>query len=126
MRVAWKLTDNSTGTPVEYQFPINPNSFVPPGRTASITVQTVTAPSGGAIIMQGRDAVSSGSMGGVVRTAAQRDDLVSWTEKWYPLVLTDDNDESWTILITGITWDRLKSTTTTHRLEYNIEFLEVS
>ena len=124
-RVGWKFVDNSTGTPVEYEFPINPYSFVPPGRNATIQVESVTAPSGGAIIMQGRDKVASGSMTGKVRTSTQRDDLETWADKWYPLVLTDDNDESWTILITSISWDRRKSITTTHKFEYTIEFLEV-
>ena len=36
VHVAWTLTDNSTGSPVVYTFPINPNEFEAPGRRANM------------------------------------------------------------------------------------------
>lgn len=123
--IAWTLTDNSSGTPVVFLFPINPNEFDPPNRRANITEEMSVAANGNPVLFQGRDQVRHGSMAGVVRGAQFFADLDAWASKWYPLVLTDDLTQSWTIIITEITWKRLRRAVEPNRYDYNIEFLVV-
>ena len=111
--VAWTLTDSSTGSPVIFSFPINPKEFDPPARKAGITWMAPTAPNGQPLIWQGLDEPGEGSMAGAVLTSAFKDDLDEWARKWYPMVLTDDLGNAYSILITQISWSRLA----TERLE---------
>lgn len=124
--VAWTLTDSSTGSPVVYTFPINPNAFDLPNRQATITEETSSAPNGSPIIFQGRDAVPKGSFSGVVRGAAMKSDIALWAGKWYPLVLTDDIGNVYTVIITSLRWNRLRRAIEPHRYDYSIEFMVVA
>lgn len=108
--VAWTLTDNSTGTPEVMTFDINPNSFDPPGRQATIVQEQVTAPNGQTLLFQGRDQTRTASLSGVVATQAFYETLNTWKDKWYPLVLTDDQGNSWNVVIQEWTWTRLRRT----------------
>lgn len=123
--VAWTLTDNSTGSPVVFSFPINPNEFEPPGRSANIKNEVGTAPSGIPIIFQGRDSPSSGTMSGLVNTETFYNDLQTWADKWYVLTLTDDQSRTWDILITGLSWTRIRRANNQWRFDYTIDFIEV-
>lgn len=125
-RVAWTLTDNSTGTPVVLSMTVNPNEFDPPNRRANITEELAVAANGNPVLFQGRDQVRRGSMSGLVHTSQQFDDLDFWASKWYPLVLTDDLANSWTIIITEITWKRIRRATHPHRYDYTVEFIVVA
>lgn len=122
-RVAWTLTDYSAGVPLVFEFPINPNTFTPPGRSASISQEQSTA--GQAVIFQGRDAIARGTMAGLVNTQSFYEELEQWGDKWYVLELTDDQGSTWEILITNISWTRVKRATNHWRYDYSIEFLEV-
>lgn len=126
MRVAWTLTDLSTGTPEIFTFPINPREFKPPSRTARITTVLTTAPSGGRVFFGGADDVGKGSMSGAVTTAAFKADLDEWAAKWWPLVLTDDRGNEYNILIEKVEWERLHRATNRDRYNYTISFLEVT
>ena len=123
--VAWTLTDNSTGSPVIYSFPINPNQFDVPGRTAQIESQTTTGPNGTTVLFQGKDEPPKGSMSGAVTSEAMRLDLETWTDKWYVLTLTDDQSRAWDILITNFSYSRLRRATNQNRFDYKIDFLEI-
>lgn len=124
-RVAWTLTDNSTGSPEVYTFPINPNEFDPPNRRANITEEMAVAANGNPVLFQGRDQVRRGSFSGVARGAQMFTDLELWATKWYPLQLTDDLANSWFIIITDLTWKRLRRAVEPNRYDYTIEFLVV-
>lgn len=106
--VAWTLTDNSTGSPEVMTFDINPNSFDAPGRSANITLEQTTGPNGQTLLYQGRDSAKTAKFSGVVRTEAFFNTLNTWKDKWYPLVLTDDQGNSWNIIIREWTWTRLR------------------
>lgn len=123
MRVPFTLTDNSTGTPVIYQFEVNPVRFRPPGRSPSITTQRTTSPTGPTIVMQGRDGASEGRMEGAVISAQQKSDLTLWFDKWYPLILTDDLNNTYEILWSGISWERLHRAINRHRYDYQADFI---
>lgn len=124
--VAWTLTDNSTGTPDVFSFPINPNEFIPPGRKANIATELGTAPNSPVVVFQGRDQLSQGQMSGAVNSETFYDDLQTWTDKWYVLTLTDDQARSWDILITGMSWKRLRRANNQWRFDYTIDFIEVA
>lgn len=124
-RVAWTLTDNSSGTPEVLVMTVNPNEFEPPNRRANITEEMAVAANGNPVLFQGRDQVRRGSLSGLVNTADQFSALDAWASKWYPLVMTDDLSNSWTIIITEITWKRIRRATLPHRYDYNIEFIVV-
>ncbi len=122
----WTLTDNSTGSPVVFTFPVNPNEFTPPNRQATIGVTMGTAPNGIAVVMQGRDGLRRGAMSGGVNTETFFNNLTTETDKAYPLVLTDDQGTTFDILVTGVKWTRLRRANNQWRYNYSIEFLEVT
>lgn len=123
--VAWTLTDNSTGSPVVYSFPINPNEFDPPNRAASIANDVGTAPNGIPVVFQGRDRPGQGSMSGLVNSQTFYNDLQTWSSKWYVMTLTDDQARSWDILITNVAWNRVRRANNQWRFDYTIDFIEV-
>lgn len=124
-RVAWTMTDESTGTPVVYEFQINPNEFDPPNRRAQITATTTTAPNGITIVMQGRDQPRTGRMSGLVNTATQKNQLTSWFNKWYPIILTDDLGNDYEVIWQSVSWTRLRRAINPHRYDYTVDFMEL-
>lgn len=123
-RVAWTLTDLSTGTPEVLEFVINPNEFEPPNRRMRVSAMNTTT--GSNVIFGGGDEVPTGSMKGAVNSEVFYDDLRLWSQKWWPLVLTDDLGNSWSILIKDVSWTRLRRAIYPHRYDYTITFLALS
>lgn len=117
---SWTLTDNSTGTPVVYTFPISPNKFNPPGRDAKISAESTTGSIGGTILFQGRDAVPTLSFSGKITSASMYTNLRAELDKWYDLILTDDQGATWSIIITNYSMERLKSAVNHHRYSYDV------
>ncbi len=106
--VQWKLTDNSTGSPVVLTFDWNPTEFEHPGRRANLLTELVSAPNGGIVVFQGRDKSRELTFSGAVGTQTFYDSLDLWKDKHYPLTLTDDQGNEWTILFQTWTWKRVK------------------
>lgn len=104
----WTLTDNSTGIPEVLTFDWNPNKFDPPGRSSNITSDLTTAPNGQTIFFQGRDKMRTATFEGAVGDAVFYAELDEWKNKHYPLELTDDQGNTWTILIQEWKWTRVK------------------
>lgn len=104
----WKLTDFSSGVGVDLVFEWNPNKFDPPGRSSNITAEVTTAPNGTTLIFQGRDKLRRSTFEGAVGSQAFYTDLNTWKDKHYPLVLTDDQLNTWDILIEEWKWVRIK------------------
>lgn len=106
----WTLTDNSTGSPVVFTFAINPNEFEPPGRTSSIVTELTTAPNGTTILFQGRDSSREANFSGAVLTESFYNGLDTQKDKHYPLVLTDDQGNTWNVIFKSWRWTRLRRT----------------
>jgi len=121
----WTLTDNSGGAPVVMTFDINPVGFEPPGRDATIESQSTTAPNGQHIFFQGKDQIPTASFEGAVNTQTFFDTLNIWKDKSFPLVLTDDEGRSWTILFKGWKWTRIKRRSP-NRWDYTAEVFVLS
>jgi len=119
----WKLTDNSTGSPVEYTFAINPNAFTPPGRSANLKVELTTAPNGQSIVFQGFDKNQKLSFSGLVTSQTDYNNLITWSSKRYVLTLTDDQGQTWDVLLTKWDWVRKKSALNQWRFDYSAEAL---
>jgi len=116
----WTITDNSTGTPSVYTFPINPREFTWPGRTAKINEETTTGSVGNTILFQGRDDVPTLSFTGTITSQTFRDGLRAELDKFYDLVLTDDQGDSWNIIVQSYNMKRLKSASNQFRYEYSV------
>lgn len=116
----WKLTDSSTGSPSDYVFPINPISFDHPGRTANFSAETTVGNIGGAILFQGRDKVPELSFSGLVNSETFYTELRAELDKWYTLLLTDDQGASWNILVSSYSFKRKKSAINQHRYDYTV------
>jgi hypothetical protein len=125
-RVAWTLTDSSTGTPEVLSFEVNPNEFEPPGRRAIVATMKTSSPLGAKIIFGGGDEVPQGTMKGLVNSETFKDDLTGWFQKWWPLTLTDDLGNSWDILVQDVSWTRVRRYLYPHRYDYTVRFLEIS
>lgn len=106
----WTLIDYSTGSAVTLTFDINPYKWEPPGRQANLKTETTTAPNGQRIMFQGHDQPSRGSFTGHSITQSFYTSLNTWKDKGYPMTLTDDQGNSWNVIITGWKWTRLKRT----------------
>lgn len=124
--VAWTLTDYSTGSPVVFQFPINPNEFSPPPRQANIQTELGTAPNAAPILFQGRDTITRGSFSGLVNTETFYLNLKSWLDKWYVLELTDDQGRQWDILVTQYEFSRVRRASNQWRFDYSVDYIGVA
>jgi hypothetical protein len=125
-RTPWSLSDFSTGAEETYLFPINPNTFTPPGKKAGITWQRTTAPNGQVLVWQGINDPGEGSMSGAVNDAVFYAELNEWAAKWYPVFLVDDRSNSWEILITEVSWTRKNRHIYPDSYDYTIKFLEMA
>ena len=121
----WKITDNSTGTPVDYTFIINPNAFTPPPREASISSTQAVSPTGGALLFQGRDKVVRLQFDGLVHTETFYNSLRTQLAKWYPVDLTDDQGNSWSVVFEKSTFKRVKRATNHWRFDYTVTAIVV-
>lgn len=117
----WKLTDSSSGSSVDLVFPINPKEFSPPNRSATVKNEQTVAGSGSTIMFMGRDQLPVLSFSGSIRTEAFFNDMVEWTNKWYPLTLTDDQGSSWSILITSFSPKRRRKANNQWLFDYSVE-----
>ena len=117
---SWTITDNSTGSPVVFTFPISPNKFTPPGRDASIKAEATTGSIGGTIIFQGRDKVPTLTFSGTINSETFHDNLIAELNKWYDLILTDDQGATYNVIFTKYTLERKKSAVNHHRYSYNV------
>ncbi len=121
----WKITDSSTGTPVDWTFPINPISFTHPPREASISETQAVSPTGGAILFQGRDKVVQLSFEGLTNTQTFYNELNAELAKWYPVVLTDDQGNTWSIVFSKSSFKRVKRATNHWRFDYTVNAIVV-
>jgi hypothetical protein len=122
-RTAWTLTDNSSGSPVVLTFDINPSDAEYPGRQANLIQESGSSPVATPIVFQGRDALPSLSFTGRVRGQTSYGDFDTWKDKWYPLVLTDDLSNSWTVLIRSWNFTRLRRHVEPWTFEVKAEFM---
>lgn len=104
----WSLTDNSTGTPVVLEFEWNPIKVDTPGRSNNMTTEQTTASNGSVIFFQGRDTPRMIRFEGGVGSETFYNSLNTWKDKFYPLVLTDDQNSTWTVIFKSWSWDRVK------------------
>jgi hypothetical protein len=116
----WTITDNSTGSPVVWTFPMNPIEFDHPGRKASIQIETTTGSIGGTILFQGRDGVPVLTFGGTINSATFYSELRAELDKWNDLILTDDQGATWNIIVDSYSMQRKKSSLNQHRYSYNV------
>lgn len=123
--VQWKITDSSTGTPVDWTFPVNPVSFTHPPREASISDTQAVSPTGGAILFQGRDKVVRLSFEGLVNSETFYNELRTELGKWYPVVLTDDQGSSWSVVFEKSTFKRIKRVQNQWRYDYTVNAIVV-
>jgi hypothetical protein len=121
----WTLTDNSTGSPVVLEFPLNPNAFDPPGYQPQIQEEQATAPGSPVVVFLGRMKAARGQFTGIIHNASWLAIADTWFTKWYPMTLTDDEGRSWDILITDYTKKRLKRAINRDRHDYTVDFMEI-
>ncbi len=125
-RTAWTITDNSTGSAVVYTFTINPNSFTPPNRRATIVQESTVSAAGGLIVFQGREKAGRGKLSGIVTSQSDYLALKAEFDKWYPLDLADDLGNTWTVIFTGTTWTREKRKLNPWHFTYTTDFMVVT
>lgn len=118
----WTLTDSSTGSPVVFTFTINPVAADHPGRKSTITSETSTGPNGQVIMFQGKDKVQRMKIEGAVLTQVFFQALTAESEKFYPMVLTDDEGRTHTVIFEAINWKRIKRRNP-WRYDYTITFV---
>lgn len=116
----WKITDSSTGTPVDWVFPVNPNEFKPPGRKATVKAESAIAPTGNVILFQGRDEVTKLSFSGLVNSETFHDELKEQLDKWHTLTLTDDQGSTWDIIIMTYSMKRVRRALNQWRYDYEV------
>lgn len=116
----WTITDSSTGSDVVWTFPVNPNAFKHPGRSATIKSEMAVSPTGGVILFQGRDNVTQLSFSGIVNSETFYNELKTQLDKWYTLLLTDDQGSTWDIVITSYSMTRVKRALNQWRYDYEV------
>lgn len=121
----WKITDYSTGSAVEWTFPVNPNVMKPPNRKATFKQETATAPTGGTILFQGRDSTRDISFGGVVNTQTFYNELRAQLDKYNALEITDDQGSTFNIVVKNYTMTRVRRALNQWRYDYEVKAIIV-
>lgn len=102
--VRWKFTDPKTAE--VYNHPISPNQMSTPwlGRQTQTMVQSgpggAVSDGGALLAMQAPAVPTEWTFGGVIRTEQHYRDLLAWSKKDYPIVVTDHYSRSWNVIIT--------------------------
>jgi len=117
----WKLTDYSTGAAVDYVFPINPNEFSHPDYKPTVKNEQTVSTSGSTVMFMGRPELSSIQFSGSIRTEQQYTDMNTWFRKWNPLVLTDDQGSTWSIIVTGYQPKRRRKANNQWLFDYSVD-----
>lgn len=116
----WTITDSSTGAPVVWTFPVNPNSFKHPGRSSSLSQQRTVSTTGNTIVFQGADSPKQLSFSGIVNSETFYDQLTAQLDKWYTLKLTDDQGDYWYIVVKDYTMVRVRRALNQYRFDYAV------
>lgn len=122
----WTITDYSTGSGVTWTFPVNPNSFQPPNRAANLKQQELTSPQGGLVTFQGRDRPQRMNFSGLVNTQTFYNELRTELDKYYPLEVTDDQGQSWYVIVESYQFTRLRRALNQWRYDYDVQCLVVT
>lgn len=115
----WKLDDNSTGSTVTWTFQYNPNEATLPNRSANYVTSVTVAPNGQRIRFQGQDNAPTFSFSGAILYQAEFTTMNTWSQKRYPLTLTDDLGQSWDVVIKEWTFKRLNRHSYPWRIDYS-------
>ena len=118
----WQLDDYSTGSQVNITFDINPNTADLPNHDANFTTSATVAPNGQHIRFMGKDPAPTLSFGGAINTQSFYTTLNTWSQKRYPLVLTDDLGQSWDVLVKEWTFTRLHRHSHPWRIDHSATF----
>jgi len=121
----WTLTDSSTGSDVVWTFPVNPNEFTAPARKATFKQESVLSPTGGTILFQGRDSVVKMAFSGIVNSETFYNELRTQLDKWYTLVVTDDQGSYWDIVIESYSFKRKRTALNQWRYDYEVKAIVV-
>ena len=122
----WTITDSSTGSDVVWTFPVNPNEFSPPARKGTFKKQSVLSPTGPTVLFQGQDAVPSLKFSGIVNTETFYNELRAELDKWYTLVLTDDQGSYWDVVIESYNFNRKRTALNQWRYDYDVSAIVVT
>lgn len=98
MTVAWVFDDPETAA--TYVLPINPNKMSSP-HPVNVTDSQPTSPVDGRTrARRGAPLPRDWTFGGVIRTQEHYDALLAWTQKDYPILVTDHLAREWSVLLT--------------------------
>lgn len=117
----WKLTDSSTGSPVEFTFEHNPSSAQYPGVEGNLTEEFTTT--GLPVLFAGPDTLPRMRFDGFTRTDTFYKNLKTWAQKRYVLTLEDDIGNSWVVIILSFTPARIRRPTVQWRFDFTIEMV---
>jgi len=106
VRTAWQLYDPVTLVTVSLD--INPNDGGTPGLSKSVNSEATIAPDGIPIFYQGSDAPQTMEFSGFVYEEDQLDVLTEWAAKNRIILITDDLDRAYRVMITSFTPKRIR------------------
>jgi len=72
-------------------------------------------------MFMGRPALPELHFSGSIRTEQAYNDMLEWMSKWNPMMLTDDQGSTWTVLIKKYTPKRLRKANNQWRFNYTVE-----
>ena len=121
----WTITDYSTGTESVWTFPVNPNTFKAPGRKSTTKQEMATASSGGTILFQGRDGTREISFAGVINSETFYNELSAQLDKYNALRITDDQGQSWDVVIKSYQMTRIRRALNQWRYDYEVKAIIV-
>lgn len=103
-----------------WTFAVNPSEGGEPTRKKTVTSQSTTAPDGRTILTEGLSPPLEISWKGVILTLAERDIFISWFNKQYQVLLTNDIGEQYWIYIDQFNPTRKRVITREAKYEYDI------
>jgi hypothetical protein len=113
-------------TSAVYTFHLNPRDGGSPQYKKTISSQTTTAPGGNVLLYEGADEPRTGTINGTILSLAHYQAMVTWFQKRYPVVMTDDLGRSLTIYITEFLPTRKRSVSHRYLHDFSCSYVVLS
>lgn len=108
-----------------YNFAVNPSQGGTPGLKKTINYANTSAPNGKVVVFEGRDEVQRLEFSGTILEEAEYNAFMTWADKRYQIVMTDDLGRSFSLIIESFEAQRQRAIHYPWKHSYSVSALIV-
>lgn len=120
MVLRWQMHDPVLN--VTQTFSMNPDKGGSPAYRKSFSSESTVGPNGSTLLYEGAPPIQTISFSGTILSDAQYIQFKNWFKKPYPLVLKDDLNREFTIVIAEFIPERVRSATLPYKHTYTLSY----